>query len=98
MLDELLYARQSRAKERLFSMNEETVDSKLAILDESYGTKIGNARLLASQASNDKIRVMREQQVRNLEAVWESKREELESRRKADILVKCFAVGTIEVE
>ena len=41
--------------------------------------------------------MMRERQAQNLQAVWDDKRSELLARKAADVLVRRFATGTIEV-
>ena len=96
-LDELLYRRQTAAKNRLLEVNNDIVDGKIAILDRSFSSKIRKARDAASSSSSAKIKMMRERQAQNLQAVWDDKRSELLARKAADVLVRRFATGTIEV-
>ena len=96
-LDTLLYERQTQAKMRLLETNQDIVDSKVAILDDSMGMKVRRAKRQATESTSAKIRTMRQREAQNLQAAWDSKREELLNRSKADVLVRKFASGSIEV-
>ena len=97
ILDEILYKEQTAAKKRLLEINEDIVESKIAILNKSYGTKIERAKQAAAGATSPKIRLMKTRQAENLQVIWDEKREALLARKKADILVRRFATGMIEV-
>lgn len=96
-LDGLLYERQVQAKRRLLETNQDIVDSKIAILDDSMGMKVRRAERQAAESKSERIRKMRKHEAQNYRAIWDSKREELLARSKADVLVRKFASGTIEV-
>lgn len=96
-IDELVYERQTREKKRLSEVNEDTVKRKLALVDESFRAKIKFAQKQIDATKNAKIKLMREKQIQNQHAMWDARREELQARSKADILVRKFAFGKIEV-
>ncbi|MDD5805851.1 MAG: hypothetical protein PUD02_00700, partial [Eggerthellales bacterium] len=73
------------------------ITSKVAILDESFSCKIAKAHSAAMASKNAKIRTMKEKQAQNLQVLWDDKRDALLERRAADIIVRRFATGTIEV-
>ena len=98
LLDEYLYERQTAAKLRLRMVNEDEVNGKIAILNRSFEEKIRRVQEMAEGVRDQKIKMMRQHQVQNLQASWKERRQELESRRDADILVRRFAFGTIEVD
>lgn len=96
-LDSHIYARQKAAKERLLQTNEDIIARKLLTLNRYYTKKLEKVRDSFQQAKNDRIRTMYHARIQKLEAAWKEKETALNSRLQADILVRHFASGTIEV-
>lgn len=96
-LDVEIRRRQLSARTRLREVNEDVVARKLTTLDNSYQRKIERAEIAAERVRNEKIKTMRAHQIKNLEASWETNRQELIEKLQADILVRRLAYGMIKV-
>lgn len=96
-LDKHIYERLQAAKDRLLQINENTINRKLSTLNRFYQEQIDKARCNFQQAKDERIRKMYQARIQKLEPVWEEKKNELNGRLKADIFVKHFASGIIEV-
>ena len=92
-----IYNKQKAAKERLLQINEDIIARKLSTLNRYYTKQIEKARNSFRQATNERIRTMYRARIQKLELAWKEKEDALNGRLQADILVKHFASGTIEV-
>jgi ATP-dependent helicase HepA len=96
-LEAYIYKQLQAAKERLLQVNQDVISRKLSSLNRYYSKQIGKAQDNFERAKNKKIRTMHHARIQKLEQAWKEKQDALKSRMQADVLVKLFASGIIEV-
>ena len=96
-LDAHIYNQQQAAKERLLQINKDTISRKISTLNRYYTKQIEKAHSSFEQATNERIRTMYHARIQKLELAWKEKEDALNSHLQADILIRQFASGTIEV-
>ncbi len=97
-LNELIFKEQRRAKQKLSEINQDTVTRKLSTLDRYYLNLIEKTKNDLYNTTNEKIRIMRTSRINKLNITWNEKKSELNDKLIADITVKQFAGGFIEVK
>lgn len=97
-LDVHIFDQQRIAKERLMQVNKDVIDRKLSTISKYYTKQIEKAQNDYLQAKNKRIQTMKHARVQNLKIAWKEKEDALTKRLQADILIKHFASGTIEVK
>ena len=79
-------------------VNKDVIDRKLSTISKYYTKQIEKAQNDYLQAKNKRIQTMKHARVQNLKIAWKEKEDALTKRLQADILIKHFASGTIEVK
>lgn len=97
-LDTYIYQNQQSSKERLLQINEDIITRKLSTLGKYYTKQIEKAQYSLQNARNERIRIMYRSRIQKLELAWQEKKNALNGRLQADILVKLFASGIMKVE
>lgn len=93
-----IFQEQQVAKKRLMEINDDIVIRKLSTLKEYYSKQIERTRHSLEQSKNDRICTMYRARIQKLEFAWQEKQTALQNRLQADILVKLFAAGEMEVK
>jgi hypothetical protein len=96
-LNRFVYDEQQAARERLKSINEDIVTKKISTINRYFSGQIDRYSSLKLSAKEPKIYRMYDSRIKKLEGTWEEKKNELEEKYGADIIVKPFASGIIEV-
>ena len=95
----LMEARRQReaALLELRSRNETLIVRKLASLDAYHRSRIKRLEMELTGNQDERIRTMKTAERSRAEADYENKRQEVEKRRSADIVIQRIAAGILEI-
>ena len=96
-LEEKMYERRQRETEALRDRNSVLLNRRLASMNAYYSNRLERAQEARDAATNERIKRMRESQVKRTAQELIAKQQELEARRVADIVPHRLAVGVLEV-
>lgn len=95
-IEKYIFCKHQQKKEKLNLFNQELVYKKLSSLNNYYGYKIKKLEKDLSIIENKKIQLMKTSQLAKNKLIWEIKKQELQEKLKADVIINLFAKGYLE--
>lgn len=96
-LEESIHEKRFKEVEKLRETNEKLAEQRLASLERYYQRRLAKVTEELSLATDDRIRRMKESERERVQREWDRKRQEIEERKKADIISQRVGYGIMEV-
>lgn len=97
-LEEVIHEERSKEVEKLRKTNYQLAEQQLATLERYYQRRFARVEEELASATDDRIRRMKESEQARIQREWEHKKQEIEERKKADIISRRVAYGIMEVK
>jgi len=97
-LEESIHDNRIREVEKLRDINYQLAGQRLASLNRYYQRRIARVEEELKSATDDRIRRMKTSEKDRIQREWEKKKQEIEERKKADIISRRVAYGIMEVK
>ena len=97
-LEESIHDNRIREVEKLRDINYQLAGQRLASLNRYYQRRIARVEEELKSATDDRIRRMKASEKDRIQREWEKKKQEIEERKKADIISQRVAYGIMEVK
>ena len=97
-LEEVIHEERSKEVEKLRKTNYQLAEQQLATLERYYQRRFARVEEELASATDDRIRRMKESEQAGIQREWEHKKQDIEERKKADIISRRIAYGIMEVK
>ena len=97
-LEESIHNNRIREVEKLRDINYQLAGQRLASLNRYYQRRIARVEEELKSATDDRIRRMKTSEIDRIQREWGKKKQEIEERKKADIISQKVACGIMEVK
>lgn len=97
-LEESVHQKRLQEIERLRNLNHQLAEQQSASLERYYRRRFVRIAEELKSATDDRIRRMKESERDRVQREWEGKKQEIEKRRKTDIVSRRVAFGIMEVK